>query len=69
MISLKKKQILDFAHNTLQDFSKGDSSGLLYVLQRQLTEVRTRYNDVANWPNVRTTMHFSEIIADLYIYR
>ncbi|KAI5123863.1 hypothetical protein M0805_005680 [Coniferiporia weirii] len=44
-------QILDFAHNTLEDFDPGDSSGLLYVLERQLTEVRTRSNDVANWPN------------------
>ncbi|EJD02796.1 phospholipase B [Fomitiporia mediterranea MF3/22] len=44
-------QILDFAHNQLQGFSKGDASSLLYVLSRQLTEVRTRADDVANWPN------------------
>ncbi|KAJ3823123.1 phospholipase B [Lentinula raphanica] len=44
-------QILDFAHNTLQDFSQSDSNGLLYVLSRQLSEVRTRADDVANWPN------------------
>ncbi|THH05817.1 hypothetical protein EW145_g4517 [Phellinidium pouzarii] len=44
-------QILDTVHNTLQSFDPGDSSGLLYVLERQLTEVRTRSNDVANWPN------------------
>ncbi|KAF9071127.1 phospholipase B [Rhodocollybia butyracea] len=42
-------QILDFAHNTLQDFSSSDSNALLYVLSRQLTEVRTRADDVANW--------------------
>ncbi|KAF8906593.1 phospholipase B [Gymnopilus junonius] len=44
-------QILDFAHNTLSQFSESDSTGLLYLLSRQLSEVRTRANDVANWPN------------------
>ncbi|KZT22215.1 phospholipase B [Neolentinus lepideus HHB14362 ss-1] len=44
-------QILDFAQNTLQGFSSQDASGLLYVLGRQLQEVSTRANDVANWPN------------------
>lgn len=50
------QQILDFAHNTLQGFSSGDSNSLLYVLSRQLSQVRTRADDVANWPNVRFTM-------------
>ncbi|EPQ56964.1 hypothetical protein GLOTRDRAFT_73425 [Gloeophyllum trabeum ATCC 11539] len=44
-------QILDFGTNTLTGFSSQDASGLLYVLSRQLQEVRTRANDVANWPN------------------
>ncbi|KAF4620337.1 hypothetical protein D9613_000636 [Agrocybe pediades] len=44
-------QILDFAHNTLSQFSSSDSAGLLYLLSQQLSEVRTRANDVANWPN------------------
>ncbi|KDR75955.1 hypothetical protein GALMADRAFT_226618 [Galerina marginata CBS 339.88] len=44
-------QILDFGQNTLSQFSKSDSTGLLYLLSRQLAEVRTRANDVANWPN------------------
>ncbi|KAH9485342.1 Lysophospholipase 3 [Psilocybe cubensis] len=44
-------QILDFGTNTLSQFSSSDSTGLLYLLQRQLREVRTRANDVANWPN------------------
>ncbi|KAH8119292.1 phospholipase B [Phellopilus nigrolimitatus] len=44
-------QVLDFVHNKLQGFSSNDASSLLYVLSRQLTEVRTRANDVANWPN------------------
>jgi lysophospholipase len=45
------QQILDFAHNTLQSFSSSDGSALLYVLSRQLSAVRTRADDVANWPN------------------
>ncbi|KAJ3501630.1 hypothetical protein NLJ89_g9249 [Agrocybe chaxingu] len=44
-------QILDFARNTLSQFSSSDSAGLLYVLSRQLQQVRTRADDVANWPN------------------
>lgn len=31
--------------------SKNDADGLLYTLSRQLQEVRTRADDVANWPN------------------
>ena len=46
------QQVLDFARNELSGFSNNDSSSLLYVLGRQLQEVRTRANDVANWPNV-----------------
>ncbi|KAJ6609839.1 phospholipase B [Mycena sp. CBHHK59/15] len=44
-------QIFDFAHNTIQGFSSSDSNSLIYVLQRQLRSVRTRADDVANWPN------------------
>ncbi|KAI3618723.1 phospholipase b [Moniliophthora roreri] len=44
-------QILDFAHNTLEGFSDSDGAGLLYVLSRQLSQVRTRADDVANWPS------------------
>ncbi|KAJ7901752.1 phospholipase B [Mycena olivaceomarginata] len=44
-------QIFDFAHNTLQGFSSSDSNTLVYILQRQLRSVRTRGDDVANWPN------------------
>ncbi|OCH93717.1 phospholipase B [Obba rivulosa] len=43
-------QILDVATNTLNGFGE-DGAGLLYVLSRQLQEVRTRADDVANWPN------------------
>ncbi|PPQ68206.1 hypothetical protein CVT25_015038 [Psilocybe cyanescens] len=44
-------QIFDFGTSTLSQFSSSDSTGLLYLLSRQLREVRTRANDVANWPN------------------
>ncbi|KAG5716751.1 Lysophospholipase 3 [Termitomyces sp. T112] len=44
-------QILDFARNTISEFSQSDGAAILYVLSRQLKEVRTRADDVANWPN------------------
>ncbi|KII92542.1 hypothetical protein PLICRDRAFT_172619 [Plicaturopsis crispa FD-325 SS-3] len=44
-------QILDTGTNTLKSFSSQDGAGLLYVLARQLRSVRTRADDVANWPN------------------
>jgi lysophospholipase len=43
-------QIFDFAHNTLE-MSQDDFENLNYVLQRQLRSVRTRADDVANWPS------------------
>jgi lysophospholipase len=42
---------LDFANNAIQGWSQDDANGLLYVLDQQLKEVRTRADDVANWPN------------------
>ena len=47
------KQILDFANNRLSMFNSADAAGLIYVLRRQLEGIRTRANDVANWPNAR----------------
>ncbi|KAG5642435.1 hypothetical protein DXG03_002781 [Asterophora parasitica] len=44
-------QLFDFARNKLSSFSDGDGAGLLYILSRQLQEVRTRADDVANWPS------------------
>lgn len=49
--SLSLQQALDTVNNKLQDFDK-DGQGLLYTLQRQLRSVRTRADDVANWPSV-----------------
>ncbi|KXN90656.1 Lysophospholipase 2 [Leucoagaricus sp. SymC.cos] len=44
-------QILDFAHNTIAGMDDKDAKGLLYTLARQLSQVRTRADDVANWPS------------------
>ncbi|KAJ8507916.1 hypothetical protein ONZ45_g9769 [Pleurotus djamor] len=44
-------QLFDFARNTIAGFSDSDGAGLLHVLTRQLQEVRTRADDVANWPS------------------
>ncbi|KAF8650407.1 hypothetical protein AX16_005214 [Volvariella volvacea WC 439] len=44
-------QLFDFARNKITSFSDSDSEGLLYVLSRQLQAVRTRADEVANWPN------------------
>ncbi|KAG6830791.1 hypothetical protein H0H92_014640 [Tricholoma furcatifolium] len=44
-------QILDFARNTISEFSQSDGSAILYLLARQLQDVRTQADDVANWPN------------------
>ena len=43
-------QIFDFAHNTLE-MRRDDVDTMLYLLQRQLRSVRTRADDVANWPS------------------
>ena len=52
VLTLIGQQILDFADNTLEGFDSSDAKSLIYVLQRQLRDVRTRAADVANWPNV-----------------
>ena len=50
-IHISPQQILDFAHNTIYQMQPNDAAGLLFVLKRQLQQVRTRADDVANWPN------------------
>ncbi|KAF6762965.1 phospholipase B [Ephemerocybe angulata] len=44
-------QIFDFARSKITEFSKEDGAGILYVLSRLLRSVRTRADDVANWPS------------------
>jgi lysophospholipase len=46
------QQIIDFGTNTLAGFRDKEGGALLYVLARQLRQVRTRADDVANWPSV-----------------
>lgn len=50
-LTLYVQQILDFARNEISEFSKDDGSAILYVLSRQLRDVRMRADDVANWPS------------------
>ena len=48
---------MDFARNTISDFSDEDGAGMLYVLSRLLRSVRTRADDVANWPSPFTGLN------------
>ncbi|KAI0045904.1 phospholipase B [Auriscalpium vulgare] len=44
-------QILDFANNKIQGFDDSAAKSILYIIDRQLRSVRTRADDVANWPS------------------
>lgn len=57
------QQIVDFARNTISEFSAEDGAGMLYVLSRLLRSVRTRADDVANWPSPFTGLK-SEVFQD-----
>jgi hypothetical protein len=48
------QQILDIALQKINGFDDTSAKGLMLVLSRQLGELRTRADDVANWPNVRS---------------
>lgn len=48
------QEILDVAHNTIDGLDASSAKSLLLLLSRQLAELRTRADDVANWPNVRS---------------
>jgi len=48
------QQILDIALDKIDGFDDTSAKGLTLVLSRQLGELRTRADDVANWPNVRS---------------
>ncbi|TEB37562.1 phospholipase B [Coprinellus micaceus] len=54
-------QIFDFARNTIAGFGADDGAGILYVLKRLLSSVRTRADDVANWPSP-----FTGVKPDVY---
>ncbi|KAI0256379.1 phospholipase B [Lactifluus subvellereus] len=44
-------QVLDRVHNVIVGFDGGSSKSILLLLSRQLAKLRTRADDVANWPN------------------
>ena len=49
-----QQQIFDRIDNTIQGFDKYSAKAILLILSRQLAEFRTRADDVAVWPNVRS---------------
>ena len=48
------QQVFDRIHNTIEGFDQNSAKGILLILSRQLAEFRTRADDVAVWPNVRS---------------
>ena len=46
--------ILDAANNKIIGLDKNSQKGLLSILTRLLDQFRSRADDVANWPNVRS---------------
>ena len=47
-------QIVDFIHNTIQGMDNNDAKAILQMVNRMLEAFRSRADDVANWPNVRS---------------
>ena len=48
------QKIIDVARNRIEGLDDSSSKSILLLLSRQLAELRTRADDVANWPNVRS---------------
>jgi hypothetical protein len=48
------QQIFDFINNTIQGMDKSSAKAILLMLDRLLEAFRSRSDDVANWPNVRS---------------
>jgi hypothetical protein len=48
------QQIFDFVHNTIQGMDKNSAKAILQMVNRMVDAFRTRADDVANWPNVRS---------------
>ncbi len=48
------QSILDSAHDKIEGLDDTSSKSILLLLSRQLAALRTRADDVANWPNVRS---------------
>ena len=48
------QQIVDFINNTIQGLDNNSAKAILSMVRRLLDAFRTRADDVANWPNVRS---------------
>jgi lysophospholipase len=48
------QQIFDFAHNTIEGMDDNSAKALLNMVRQMLDAFRTRADDVANWPSVRS---------------
>jgi hypothetical protein len=48
------QQIADFVHNTIQGMDKNSAKAIFQMVDRLLEAFRSRADDVANWPNVRS---------------
>jgi hypothetical protein len=48
------QQLLDDIHNTIQGMDKNSAKAILSMVDRMLETFRSRADDVANWPNVRS---------------
>lgn len=62
------QQLLDHETNQLAGFEPDDATGLSQVLRQQLQDVRTRADDVANWPNVSIRRHQLSTAVSLNLY-
>lgn len=49
-----QQQIFDFINNTIEGMDKNSAKAILNMVRRMLDAFRTRADDVANWPNVRS---------------
>jgi hypothetical protein len=48
------QQIFDFVHNTIKGMDKNSAKAILLMVDRLVEAFRSRSDDVANWPNVRS---------------
>ena len=48
------QQIFDRIHNTIQGMDKNSAKAIFLMVDRLLQAFRSRSDDVANWPNVRS---------------
>jgi hypothetical protein len=51
------QQIFDSIHKTIQGMDKNSAKAILLMVDRLVEAFRSRSDDVANWPNVRSFSH------------